>query len=137
MFHSHVIETSRDIVYRGYFLLPILFFKFFIEVQLNYNVVLITALHQSDSLMHICTFLISIHFCWIFNCLRGHFMNHGILLRLPCCKKGQLHQSIFCKLLKRTFSTHRSYTFCRTDKLLIWNDINGFYLFPKSCQSTK
>lgn len=74
-------------------------------MQLNYYVVLITALHQSDSLIRIYTFLTSIHFCWIFNCLRGHFMNHGMLLRLPCCRKSQLYQRVFCKLLKRTFST--------------------------------
>ena len=34
----------------------------FIEVQLIYNVVLISAIQQSDSVIHICTFFLNIPF---------------------------------------------------------------------------
>ena len=49
-------------------LLPPLFFvfKFFIEVWLNYNVVLITAVQQSDSVLHVSTLLFHILFIMVY-----------------------------------------------------------------------
>ena len=63
-----------------------LFLNFFMEVQLIYNVVLISAVQQSDSVIHIYTFF--------FKILLSIMVYHSILNIVPCAIVGPCCLSI-------------------------------------------